>query len=265
MKVHHLNCGTVPAAGMVTHCLLVEAPDCLVLIDTGYGRHAVRDPRAHLGLARFAMRPRLTEAETAAAQLAALGYTTSDVAHIVLTHLDLDHAGGLADFPDATVHVYGPELRAATNPATWYERLRYHSAQWAHRPHWAVTEIDGGDRWFGFESVHSAHGLPAGIVMVPLAGHTRGHIGVAVQGDDRWLFHVGDACYLGSEMDPRRPRSTPAVRLLEAIGSADAAAARHNRRRLAELNAAHADEITAFCAHDAAAFARLAGHSRLES
>ncbi len=36
-----------------------------------------------------------------------LGYSINDVRHIILTHLDLDHAGGLHDFPNAAVHVSG--------------------------------------------------------------------------------------------------------------------------------------------------------------
>ncbi|MDP9188088.1 MAG: MBL fold metallo-hydrolase, partial [Actinomycetota bacterium] len=52
MEVHHLNCGTMCPRGarlvagrgglleespIVAHCLLVEAGDELVLVDTGYG------------------------------------------------------------------------------------------------------------------------------------------------------------------------------------------------------------------------------------
>ena len=51
--------------------------------------------------------------ETAAHQIAALGYSLDEVRHIVLTHLDLDHAGGMADFPRAQVHVLAAEHNAA--------------------------------------------------------------------------------------------------------------------------------------------------------
>ena len=33
------------------------------------------------------------------------GFRREDVRHILVTHLDFDHAGGLPDFPDAVVHV----------------------------------------------------------------------------------------------------------------------------------------------------------------
>src|SRR3546814_18547913 len=70
------------------------------------------------------MRPKLNLAETALAQIQALGFAASDVHNIVLTHLDFDHAGALADFPDATVHLHAPELSAAQSPQTLIQKQR---------------------------------------------------------------------------------------------------------------------------------------------
>ena len=50
---------------------------------------------------------------TWARQVEALGYSARDVRHIVVTHLDPDHAGGLSDFPDAEVHIFRAEHKAA--------------------------------------------------------------------------------------------------------------------------------------------------------
>lgn len=44
-------------------------------------------------------------------QIDGRSYRIEDVRHIVLTHLDLDHAGGLPDFPHAKVHVHATEPR----------------------------------------------------------------------------------------------------------------------------------------------------------
>jgi glyoxylase-like metal-dependent hydrolase (beta-lactamase superfamily II) len=57
-----------------------------------------------------------------------LGYQPQDVRHIVLTHLDLDHVGGLRDFPHAEVHVYAEELDNATAQATTMDRGRFRPA-----------------------------------------------------------------------------------------------------------------------------------------
>jgi glyoxylase-like metal-dependent hydrolase (beta-lactamase superfamily II) len=58
--------------------------------------------------------------ETAYMQIKELGFNPQDVRHILVTHLDLDHAGGLSDFPEAKVHIFAPEFEAAMNP-NWRE------------------------------------------------------------------------------------------------------------------------------------------------
>src|SRR4051812_2750245 len=122
-RVHHINCATMcPVAGfllgsktrgrgrMVAHCLLVEtARDGLVLVDTGFGSRDVDGSTKLSGAFRQLVGPTLDHAETAISQLAGLGYRPEDVRHIVVTHLDLDHAGGLVDFPHAKVHLHARE------------------------------------------------------------------------------------------------------------------------------------------------------------
>jgi len=189
MKVHHLNCGTMrpyggrlisgtgsvfAAATMVCHCLLIETEAGLVLVDSGLGTGDVRDPDATLDRNwRRLCRPVLDESETALRQIERLGYAASDVRHVVLTHLDLDHAGGLRDFPAAKVHVLADELAAAESARTAAERRRYPRAQWAHGPDWVTHQPDGED-WFGFQAVRDIAGLPADILLVPLVGHNPG-------------------------------------------------------------------------------------------
>ncbi|WP_231951610.1 MBL fold metallo-hydrolase [Nocardia terpenica] len=259
VRIHHLNCGSM-GMGMVDHCLLVETRTSLVLVDTGFGLDCVRNPGRMVGPNRFFLGVRPVEHETAYRQIQALGYDPADVGHILLTHLDLDHAGGLADFPDAVVHVHGPEFRAATAGRTLSERLRYRAVQWAHGPKWMVNEIDGGEDWFGFRAVRDLPGLPPEILVIPLPGHTRGHAGVAVDTGNGWLLHAGDAFYLSSEIDPAGPRTPPLWRVYEA-GAIVGPAYRENRRRLVELNRMHGGEMTIFCSHDPEAFARLSGAS----
>ena len=48
-----------------------------------------------------------------------------------MTHLDFDHAGGLDDFPEATVHLLAEERNSAAARRTWLDRARYRPQQWS--------------------------------------------------------------------------------------------------------------------------------------
>lgn len=246
--IHHLNCGTFRPIGtprLVAHCLLVERDQGLLLVDTGFGSDDLADP-GRLGQPfRALARPVLDPHETAASRIRALGHDPAEVTDIVLTHLDLDHVGGIADFPQARVHIHATELRAAQHPRLT-ERSRYVPGQWAHGPTW-VPHGEGGDDWFGFRSVAA---LGDDVVLVPLHGHSRGHQGVAVaRPEGGWLFHAGDSYF--SVGDKRRPRECPrTLRIFQAVVAADSKQRRANLERVQELHAAHEAKVTVFCSHD---------------
>lgn len=268
MNVTHLNCGTmreIPADGReparaVCHCLVVEAEHGLVLVETGFGSVDVGQPAVALG-PEFLVRtePLLDTEETAVVQLAALGFDPADVTDIVLTHLDLDHCGGLPDFPAARVHVHDAEYRAAMAVSGEHPEhtLRYRPAHWAHRPRWVTYPSRRDVSWFGFDAVR-LDGLPDDVLLVPLAGHTAGHCAVAVRGRDGWLLHAGDAFYYGGQVEPER-WEIPLWDAFEEITEVDRGLRMGNLARLRELARDHGDEVRVFSAHDPWAFAGFAG------
>ena len=100
-------------AKVVCHCLLLETDQGLVLVDTGLGIQDYLHSKARLGnlvsrLGRIENKLELT----AIAQIQRLGFSPQDVRHILVSHLDFDHAGGISDFPHATVHVLSSEYNA---------------------------------------------------------------------------------------------------------------------------------------------------------
>src|SRR5215831_12043162 len=166
MRVHHLDCCTMCPRGrsavngdgrlfararLVSHCLLLEtAAHGLVLVDTGIGVEDVRDLRrlgALFGPA-MAIDPTGSAHMPALPQIEALGFRREDVRHVVLTHIDFDHAGGLPDFPAARVHVHASEKAAAFARATFRERTRYRPPQLAHGPAWETYDARG-EPWKG--------------------------------------------------------------------------------------------------------------------
>lgn len=197
-QIKHLNFGWLhkpPLPPASCHCLMVSTDHGVVLIDTGIGMHDVNDPEQRIGTeaidaAGFQFLPE----STAIRQLEALGLAASDVTDIVLTHCDSDHVGGLADFPQARVHVAAEELQnvESGNP-------RYTPQQFSHEPAWHTYATNDGDV-LGLPSRQVQLSADIDIRLVPLFGHTNGHCGVAVQIDGTWTLHVGDAYYLRDEL-----------------------------------------------------------------
>ncbi len=254
MRVHHLNCATMcpPFVGkMVCHVLAIETGDGVVLVDTGLGTPDVSTPAERLGRSFVAItRPRCDQSETALAQLAQLGLSARDVRHIVVTHLDLDHAGGLSDFPDATVHVSAAEHDAAMTRPSATERNRYRPMQWAHGPKWKLHG-PGGEAWHGFAGVRALDGLPPEILRVPLVGHTRGHHGIAVRrdGDAGWMLHAGDAYFFHGELEAH-PHCPLPLRAFQRLVAIDEEARVANQGRLRALAGDAGAGVRVFCAHD---------------
>jgi glyoxylase-like metal-dependent hydrolase (beta-lactamase superfamily II) len=262
MRIHHLNCGSFCPIGarlingegglfapahVVCHSLAIETSQGIVLVDTGFGIEDANNPGQLGATFRALMQPRPRIATTALTQLEALGFEAGDVRHIITTHLDLDHSGGLPDFPEAQVHVYAPELESALDPSP-RERLRYiGGAHWTHEPRWVKHETDG-DQWLGFESVRLLPDLDEEILLVPLVGHSRGHTGVAVNCGTDWLLHAGDAYYHHDEI--ATPASCPpAYRLFRTMMASDNRARQSNLERLREL-AASEEAVRLVCGHD---------------
>jgi glyoxylase-like metal-dependent hydrolase (beta-lactamase superfamily II) len=275
MKVHHLNCGTMCPIGrrlvegrggllararMVCHCLLLEGRDGLVLVDTGLGTDDVLHMENRFARSwRWMAAPRRMLEETALHQVRALGFRPDDVRDIVLTHLDLDHAGGLPDFPHARVHVYLPEHDAAMKRRTRSERSRYILAQWGHNPEWVLHRFRG-ERWMGFDAVQTVAGEE--VVLIPLIGHTVGHCGVAVRRGDRWLLHAGDAFFHHGELETP-PRCPLGLRWFQRLMAMMERIRLQNQHRLREL--ARGGEVDVICSHSAPLFDRYVAEERSEA
>lgn len=262
LKIHHLNCCTLCPVSraifngrgawnepgeMVCHCLLIETEAGLVLVDTGLGREEVQR-RSLSPLLDLFSPPRYEMQETAYQQILALGLDPADVRHIILTHLDIDHAGALADFPQAKVHLHRQEYKSGKWQPGLAEKLRYLPRQWQHGVKWQTYE-PLGEIWYGFDAVRPLVGLPEDILLIPLTGHSKGHSGIAVKIDSGWLLHCGDAYFEQGQLNfplPSCPPGLMALQLLESTSHLDWA---YNLLRLTRLKSRF-PEVSLFCSHD---------------
>jgi glyoxylase-like metal-dependent hydrolase (beta-lactamase superfamily II) len=273
MKRFHLNCGTVmPPMGVclfgvggplhrspiVSHCILVESDDGLLLIDTGLGFADLETPGAFMRMMLWFGGSKRDPGETAVAQIEALGYECQDVRHIALTHFNYDHASGLTDFPTAKVHILKDEYDAVLRPLDFNERTLYRREHWLHQPQWVVHQPHG-EQWYGFDRSAMVDLGSVSFCFIPLPGHTRGHAGVAIKSDEGWLLHCGDAYTYHGEIDPISPRSAPYARTLRPFVNLNYAfrnIGRHSRR-LQELVRQYGDEVTLTNSHDPIEFNKL--------
>jgi glyoxylase-like metal-dependent hydrolase (beta-lactamase superfamily II) len=277
VRIHHLNCGTCcplggalfdgvsdgPFGRLVCHCLLIESDQGLILVDTGFGTKDVQDHDRLPLFFRLLNNIQLRPEETALHQVRALGFKSEDVRHIVISHLDFDHAGGIEDFPQATVHLLAREHKAALRrDGGVHGRRRYQPRQWDEVNKWELYRAGEGDRWMGFQAVRDLRGLPPEILMVPLYGHTHGHSGVAVQEDNgNWLLYAGDAYFYRGEIGDEDYRCTPGLRFYQTMMDTSRPTRLKNQARLRRLSLEREGEVRIFCAHDAVEFDVLANQA----
>lgn len=231
--------------------LVCETEDGLLLVDSGFGTRDIADP-SRLGPARHLLRAALDPAETALRQIEGLGLDPADVRHIVLTHLDLDHVGGISDFPDAMIHTTAVEHRAAMVAPSRREARRYRPVQWSHGPR-LRTYADATTEWQGLAAGWSIEGVGDDVALLPMPGHSRGHAAVGVRTEGGLLVHAGDAVFDAASIGATGPDGRPlpprrALRAFEQVVAHDRGEVARNHARLAAMR--DVPGVTVFGAHD---------------
>lgn len=170
---------------LATRSLLVEsARDGLVLVEAGYGDKWTDKERAMYALER----------RTAVDALWEVGVDRRDIAHVVVTHLHFDHAGGLTRGGDGGPIPTFPRARIHVQRTEWHDALANKSTMTRT---YLRTHLDPISAQI---ELHDGECEPlAGFTLLPAAGHTWGHQSVLVEGTSSvggtapHLF-AGDAC-----------------------------------------------------------------------
>lgn len=193
----------------VGYAFVHEHPEHGVLvIDPGYPSLA-EDPSVYPG--RFlANVTGLSEVAPLVGQLSAAGLAAADVDRLLITHGHVDHAGAIADFPGATLHVVEREWDFARKRDPLHAVIPE-----PYVDHEAVELLtfDGGP-YGPFPSHHDLYG-DGSVIVLPTPGHTPGHSSVLVNlPESSWLL-VGDAAWLERHWAEPTPKGRMTQALLE--------------------------------------------------
>jgi len=173
----------------------IEHPEGVIVVDTGAAAHLKSLPRWHPYF-RFAVRFDIEPEQEVGPQLRGLGIGARDVKTVVLTHLHIDHDGGLAHFPHSRILASAGEIARASGSGGAV--LGYLPKRW---PKWFAPEPLAWQPTACGPFASSAPISAAGdVIAVPTPGHTPNHLSVVVRDGDHEIMLAGDASYLESTM-----------------------------------------------------------------
>lgn len=181
---------------------LLEHPTAgKLLIDTGLAPATALNPRAALGwLGDRVYTIRMKPEQAAPAQLRELGIDPGEISTVILTHLHLDHAGSISEFPQATFVTTTDEWESAF-AARGFQR-GYIKRQFSHAFDYRLIDY-GRDAVNSFASFGRAFDLlgDGSIMLVSTPGHSAGHQSVILRTAAGEVLVCGDAAYMKRTID----------------------------------------------------------------
>jgi N-acyl homoserine lactone hydrolase len=174
-----------------TYAWVIDHPEGIIAVDTGQGAHLLESGKSLHPYLRWEVAFRIEREQEIGPQLRALGIGPRDVKRVILTHLHMDHDGGLAHFPNSEILVAPGELQTARG---MLGRIRgYLPQRW---PSWfdpkPLALTDGPSGPFA----KSRRLTQAGdVIAVATPGHTADHISIIIQDSEITYFLAGDTSY----------------------------------------------------------------------
>ena len=132
---------------------------------------------------------------------------------VILSQSHWDHAGGVQDFPEASVGVAAAELARVRTPSTgpggtWESQVGAASIQWE-------PLVFQPAPFKGYPESLDAFG-DGTVVLVPMPGHTKGSVGLFVTVDSgRQYFLVGDVVWTVAALQQGAPKFWVAGKLVD--------------------------------------------------
>lgn len=166
------------------------------LIDTGFHPSVAVDPKQNLGRtgAAFFKDIEMKQEQAVSHQVRARGIDPHSLALVVMTHLHVDHASGISEFPEATYLLSRREWEAATEPRGAVRG--YVRRQFDHAFDFRLLDFDSSaaESFAGFGRSFDVFG-DGSVRLAYTPGHTLGHLSVVLRLAGREALVAGDAIY----------------------------------------------------------------------
>jgi len=174
-----------------TYAWVIDHREGVIVVDTGAAVHLRETAKSLHPYMRWGVAFEIEPDEEIGPQLRKLGIGAHDVKKVVLTHMHMDHDGGLAHFPNSQILVARGELQAARG---FMGRVRgYLPNRW---PSWLdPTPLDLTSEPFGPFAASTRLTQDGDVRAIATPGHTADHISIIVQDGDMAFFLAGDASY----------------------------------------------------------------------
>lgn len=177
-----------------------------ILVDTGLHPSIATRPEENLGRAGMPLfKPEMEPGQDLASQLRAKGVDPAGIRLVILTHLHVDHASAVSEFPNATFLVTAREWAAATSGLIPFLK-GYRRSQFDHAFDFRTVDFDV-DR----VTSHSTFGRSldlfgdGSVRLVFTPGHSAGHQSVLLRLSDREMLIAGDAIFLLEQLEEGAP------------------------------------------------------------
>src|SRR5919198_4910364 len=183
--------------GVPVVAFLVEHPGFgHLLIDTGFHSSVAVDPKQNLGrVSSLAFKDiKMEPAQAVSHQLRARGIEPGSIKLVLMTHMHVDHASAISEFPAATFLVSTREWEAASEPRG---SLRgYARRQFDHAFDYRLVDFDSSrsESFASFGRSFDVFG-DGSVRLVSTPGHTPGHLSVVLRLSGREALVAGDAIY----------------------------------------------------------------------
>ena len=234
----HLSASRVRRGGSETErvaipmpMFVIETDDGWVVFDTGCDPLVMKDPEAAWGKLAAAFQVDMTEQDTQLARLESVGLTPDRVAHVVVSHLHMDHAGGVQFFTHSRVWLQKAEMR------------------WAMYPDQVgaggLVRRDFDRAGLDFHLIEGDAEIVPGVFAILTDGHTPGHQSLVVDLPSGRYVLTGDCAYEHRQLE----RGVPPPVAIDEVAAA---------RSLARVRGfAIRDQATVIVNHDAEAWKSL--------